>query len=114
MKSVLVAVATVLVAGCSPSPEPADSISCYVANQMICFDISQPTSGQKDNLPVKCSSDSGDFEHPAKCPQSGFIGKCTFQAPDGLETDRYYTGVDPAYQQDFCETVALGTWSTAF
>jgi hypothetical protein len=98
---------------CSSS-KSGNSISCYVADQFICYDIAAPTQAQTDNLPVKCSSDSGDFQQPASCPQAGYLGKCTFAAPDGTETDRFYTGADAAYQQDFCTTVALGTWSTAF
>jgi len=99
--------------GCGSSKSGA-SISCYVANQQICYEDPTPTAAQLDNLPVKCSSDSGEYLQPAKCPQTGFIGKCTFSAADGPEVDRFYTGVDPVYQQSFCETVALGTWSTTF
>ena len=101
------------VAACSSS-KSGDSISCYVASQFICYEDATPTSQQLSNLPVKCSSDSGDYEQPAACPQAGYLGKCTFAAPDGTETDRFYTGADATYQQSFCETVSLGTWSTAF
>lgn len=100
-------------AACSSSKSDG-SISCYVGAQSICYEIAAPNAQQLQNLPVKCSSDSGDYETPSACPATGFIGKCTFAAPDGMETDRYYTGVDAAYQQSFCETVALGTWSAAF
>ena len=101
------------VAGCGAS-KSGDSISCYVSAQFICYEDANPTSSQLANLPVKCSSDSGDYKQPAACPQAGYLGKCTFAAPDGTETDRFYTGADAAYQQSYCETVALGTWSTAF
>jgi hypothetical protein len=102
------------VVACGSSTKSGDSISCNVAVQFICYDIANPTSAQLSNLPVKCSSDSGDYKTPAACPQTGYLGKCTFAAPDGTETDRFYTGADAAYQQSFCETVSLGTWSTAF
>ena len=101
-------------AGCGSSGSSDKSISCYVAPQFICYEDANPTSAQQQNLPVKCSSDSGAFHAPAACPQNGYLGKCTFNAPDGVEVDRFYTGADPAYQQSFCETVDLGTWSTAF
>lgn len=105
--------ASAALAACGPS-KSGDSISCYVDVQLICFEIDNPTAAQLQNLPVKCSSDSGQYLTPAACPQAGYLGKCTFDAPDGVETDRYYTGADAAYEQSFCETVALGTWSTAF
>ena len=98
---------------CSPSTS-GNSISCSVGPQFICYEDANPTAAQLQNLPVKCSSDSGDYRTPAACPESGYLGKCTFSAPDGTETDRFYTGADASYEQSFCETVALGTWSTAF
>ncbi len=102
-----------LAAACSSSKSDG-SISCYVDVQLICYEDANPTAAQLQNLPVKCSSDSGQYATPAACPHAGYLGKCTFSAPDGTETDRFYTGVDATYQQSFCETVALGTWSTAF
>jgi hypothetical protein len=113
MKRVALLVVVVAVSACGPS-KSGNSISCDVPTQNICYEDDNPTSDQLQNLPVKCSSVSGTYATPAACPQTGYVGKCTFAAPDGTETDRYYTGTDAAYQQDFCVNVALGTWSTAF
>ena len=113
MKSLVSVVAVIAVVACGPSK--SDSISCDVVSaQNICYDIAAPTADQTSNLQVKCSSVSGTYKTPGACPASGFVGKCTFAAPDGTETDRYYTGTDVTYQQDFCVNVALGMWSTTF
>ena len=99
--------------GCSSS-KSGNSISCYVASQSICYEDEAPSADQTSNLQVKCSSVSGAYVTPAACPAAGFVGKCTFAAPDGTETDRFYTGTDVTYQADFCQTVDNGVWSTTF
>lgn len=109
-----VVVASASALACSPS-KSGNSISCDVVSaQNICYQIDSPTADQTSNLQVKCSSVSGNYASSAACPASGFVGKCTFAAPDGTEIDRYYTGTDVTYQQDFCQTVDLGVWSTTF
>jgi hypothetical protein len=112
MKTVVFVLAASALA-CSPS-KSANSISCYVASQNICYEDDAPSADQTSNLQVKCSSVSGDYKTPATCPSTGFVGKCTFAAPDGTETDRFYTGTDVTYQADFCKTVDNGVWSTTF
>lgn len=107
-------IAAAVTLGCSSS-KSGDSISCDVVSaQNICYEVVSPTPDQTSNLQVKCSSVSGSYMTPAKCPASGFVGKCTFAAPDGTETDRYYTGTDVTYQADFCQSVDNGVWSTTF
>jgi len=106
-------VAAFVMVACGPD-KSGNAISCNVATQNICYEIGNPTAAQTQNLPVKCSSVSGVYATSAACPQSGYVGKCTFAAPDGTETDRYYTGTDATYQQDFCVNTVLGTWSTTF
>jgi len=113
MKRVVFVLAIASVLGCGPSK--SNSISCdVVAAQNICYEVGAPTADQSSNLQVKCSSVSGTFATPAACPASGFVGKCTFAAADGNETDRFYTGTDVTYQADFCQTVDNGVWSTTF
>jgi hypothetical protein len=93
------------------------SISCYIASQFICDDYPSPTAAQLADVPVACSSASGDLETPSKCPQTDFKGKCT--RPEGPTVpgpyvERFYTGADVAYAQDFCVNTANGVWSTTF
>ena len=107
-------VAVCAAVACGPKDSTGQTASCYVDNQQICYEDPSPTDSQAQNLSIKCSSDSGDFERPAACPQSGFLGKCTATTSEGVEIQRFYTGADAAYQADFCATVALGTWSTTF
>ena len=90
------------------------SASCYVDTQQICYEAPLPSSTQVSNLQVKCSSVSGAFAQPAACPQTGYLGKCAYSAADGAEVDRFYTGADATYQQSYCQTNNLGTWSTTF
>ena len=42
----------IIIAGCSPA-KTGNAISCYVANQQICFEDPSPTAAQLDNLPVE-------------------------------------------------------------
>lgn len=90
------------------------SISCYSDVQFYCEEIVAPTMEQEDGLKVVCSSGSAVFSKPAACPPAAFVGKCTFTADGVTKTRRYYTGVDAAYNQDFCVNTAKGTWSTVF
>ncbi len=92
----------------------ADSIACYVASQFLCHEYPQATADQKTNLPVECSSDSGDLTTPAACPTANFGGKCTVGTGEGRDVKRFYTGSDLAYDQDFCVNTAMGVWSTQF
>jgi hypothetical protein len=92
-----------------------NSITCYIAPQFICDDYPNPTPSQVMEVPVACSSASGDLQ--AKCPEAGFKGKCTrVDGPTiaGPYVERFYTGADLAYAQDFCVNTAHGFWSTTF
>ena len=95
----------------------ASSLSCYLATQFTCDEYPNPTPAQVTDVPTACSSGSGDFEQPAKCPMTGFKGKCT--RPEGPTipgpyVERFYVGADLAYAQDFCVNTASGVWSTTF
>jgi hypothetical protein len=95
----------------------ASSISCYLATLFTCNEYPNPTAAQVMEVPTACSSGSGDFQQPAACPMAGFQGKCT--RPDGPTVpgpyvERFYTGADVAYAQDFCVNTANGVWSTTF
>lgn len=127
---------SLLVSGCSSKSDPvvtdagiADSasdsakadaskgpsISCYSAEQFFCEEREAPTADQADALRVLCSSGSGDLQEPAKCPQPNFVGKCTISTGElAGQIRRYYTGVDAAYNEDFCVNTAKGAWSTTF
>jgi hypothetical protein len=90
-------------------------ITCYVAPQFICDDYPNPTAAQTTDVPVACSSASGDFG--SACPTAAFKGKCT--RPEGPTipgpyVERFYEGADVAYAQDFCVNTANGVWSTTF
>jgi hypothetical protein len=90
--------------------------TCYVATQFRCHEFQNPTQEMKDDLATECSSDSGNLA--AQCPTAGFGGKCTLPIPattkGGPEVNRFYTGSDLAYDQDFCVNTANGVWSTTF
>jgi hypothetical protein len=93
------------------------SISCYIASQFICDDYPSATATQLTDVPVACSSASGELKTPSACPQADFKGKCT--RPEGPTVagpyvERFYTGADVAYAQDFCVNTANGVWSTTF
>lgn len=92
------------------------TIACYVGNQFRCKEIPSPSEAQQTNLPIECSSVSGDYG--TSCPTANFGGKCTVPADpgskDGPEVRRFYTGRDLAYEQDFCVNTAHGVWSTTF
>jgi hypothetical protein len=93
------------------------SISCYIAAQFICDDYPSATAAQLTDVPVACSSASGELKTPAACPQTDFKGKCT--RPEGPTVagpyvERFYAGADVAYAQDFCVNTANGVWSTTF
>ena len=92
------------------------SISCYTSVQFFCEENPTPTAADEENLRVLCSSGSGVFEKPAKCPPAGFLGKCTYTTDGTLRVRRYYPGegVDIAYNEDYCVKTALGVWSTTF
>ena len=102
-------------AGSEASAAVTSRITCYVAPQFICDDYPNPTAAQTMDVPVACSSASGDFG--AACPTAAFKGKCT--RPEGPTTpgpyvERFYEGADVAYAQDFCVNTASGVWSTTF
>jgi hypothetical protein len=82
--------------------------------QFYCEENPVAAASAEEALRVACSSGSGVFAKPAACPPAGFVGKCTFTSDATLRVRRYYTGVDIAYNQDFCVNTAHGTWATAF
>jgi len=93
------------------------SLSCYLATQFTCDEYPNPTPAQVMDVPTACSSGSGELHQPAACPTAGFSGKCT--RPEGPTipgpyVERFYTGADVAYAQDFCVNTASGVWSTTF
>jgi hypothetical protein len=90
------------------------ALACYVADQFICDEYPDPTPAQISDVPVACSSRSGVLSSPPACPSAGFVGKCTIGAGQGIYVQRFYTGADAAYAQDFCVNTAMGTWSTTF
>ena len=89
--------------------------ACYVADQFLCDEYPNPTDEQVADVPVACSSRSGVPSTPPACPTAGFGGKCTTggSAP-GAHVQRFYTGADLPYAQDFCVNTAHGVWSTTF
>lgn len=90
------------------------SVSCYTDVQFVCEELPAPTANEEESLKVVCSSGSGDFQKPAKCPPAGFLGKCTFTTDKTNRVRRYYTGAEGAYQADYCVNTAQGIWSTTF
>ncbi|MFO0670770.1 MAG: hypothetical protein U0235_14250 [Polyangiaceae bacterium] len=98
------------------SVDAGATIACYVGNQFRCKEIQNPSESQQTNLPIECSSVSGDYG--TSCPRDNFGGKCTVAADtgpkDSPEIRRFYTGRDLAYEQDFCVNTAHGVWSTTF
>ena len=88
-------------------------VACYVADQFRCEEFPTPTETQVTDVLAKCSSVSGVPSQPAACPPAGFRGKCTRPASEGM-VERFYTGADVAYAQDFCVNTAHGAWSTVF
>lgn len=92
------------------------STTCYVSTQFRCHEYDNATTDMQNNLATECSSDSGNLA--AQCPTAGFGGKCTLPIPPGTkggpEVNRFYTGRDLAYEQDFCVNTAHGVWSTTF
>lgn len=91
------------------------SASCDKPNDHLCDDYAHacPLLGE---IQEACSNLAGTYASPAACPTAGFLAKCTLPAnPNGSQlTTRYYTGVDIAALQDFCQNIAGGTWSTTF
>ena len=97
---------------CKPSSK--GSLSCHVAVQQVCDEYPAPSPSDDENVGVACSSRSGVLARPAACPSAGFLGKCTTGSGSGQHIQRFYTGADAAYSQDFCANTAHGAWSTAF
>ena len=89
-------------------------LACYVADQFLCDEYPDPTPAQESDVPVACSSRSGVLTRPPACPTAGFVGKCTIGSGRGAYVQRFYTGADAAYAQDFCVNTAHGVWSTTF
>ncbi len=108
-------------AACGKDPEPTPdagpsvgSVACYVADQFKCDEYPNATTMQHENSAIACSSLSGMLSEPAACPTAEFVGKCTTGTGTDTHVERFYTGVDAAYNQDFCVNTALGVWSTTF
>jgi hypothetical protein len=89
-------------------------LSCYTADMFICDEYPNPTAQQDSDVPVRCSSISGVLSRPPACPTAGFLGKCTLGSGKGVYVQRFYTGADAAYSQDFCTNTSMGSWSTTF
>lgn len=102
-----------------PTPTPdagmsVGSVACYMADMFKCDEYPNATQTQHENSAVACSSTSGALTEPAACPTANFVGKCTTGTGVSARVERFYTGADAAYAQDFCVNTALGTWSTTF
>jgi hypothetical protein len=89
-------------------------LACYTASMFICDEYPNPTAAQDSDVPVRCSSVSGVLSRPPACPTAGFLGKCTLGSGKGAYVQRFYTGADATYSQDFCVNTSLGIWSTTF
>ena len=89
----------------------AGPASCYIDDQFICDELTDPDATGVENLAILCSSTSGDFAQPAACPEAGFEGRCTTGTGKDEQIQRFYTGADIAYSEDFCVNTAGGAWS---
>ena len=87
------------------------SASCYLDVQFICSELTHPDAMGVQNLSILCSSMSGDFAQPADCPHTGYEGRCTVGTGKDKQIQRFYTGADVAYSEDFCVNTAGGAWS---